>query len=73
MVSTYLEDAIWRWHLQDQVPIVDDRHKLVQGWRVQNGVEGEVDLHDIKEDALRVEVLRHPKCDREGDTTARHN
>jgi hypothetical protein len=52
---------------------VGDCHKLVSGWPTQNGVEVEVDLYDIEEDTLRAEVLKHPECDWEGDTTAQHN
>jgi hypothetical protein len=48
---------------------VGDSHELVQGRPANDGVEGEVDLHDVKEDALRVVVLRRPECDWEGDAT----
>jgi hypothetical protein len=69
-IFAYLEDVIGGQHFQDQVPIVGDYHKLVQGWPAQNGIKGEIDLCDIKEDTLCVNVLRHPECDQEGDTTA---
>jgi hypothetical protein len=49
------------------------RHKLVHGWPTQNGIEGEVDLCDVEEDAVCAKVLRRPKCDQEGDTSTRHN
>jgi hypothetical protein len=48
-------------------------HKLVQGWPTLNDIEWEVDLHDVEEDTLRVEVLRRPECNREGDTTTWHD
>jgi hypothetical protein len=48
-------------------------HKLVQGRPAQNGTEGEADLRDVKQDTFRVEVLRRPECDWEGDTSARNN
>jgi hypothetical protein len=32
------------------------RHKLVQSWSTENGIEREADLHNIEEDALRAEV-----------------
>jgi hypothetical protein len=48
-------------------------HKLVQCQPTQNGIEWEVDLHDVEEDTLRTEVLRHPKCNWEGDTTTQHD
>jgi hypothetical protein len=72
-VSADLEDAIRGWHLQDQVSIVGNCHKLIQGWPAHNGIEGEADHHDIKQDTLCVELLRHPECDREEDTTTQHN
>jgi hypothetical protein len=49
---------------------MNHRHKLVQSWSTQNGVEQEVDLHNIEEDTLRAEVLCRPECDREGDATS---
>jgi hypothetical protein len=49
------------------------RHKLVQSWSAQNGIEQEVDLRDIVEDALLTEVLSRPECDWEGDTPMWHN
>jgi hypothetical protein len=48
---------------------VGDGHELIQGRPANDGVEGEVDLRDVKEDALRAVVLKRPKCDREGDAT----
>jgi hypothetical protein len=52
---------------------VGNRHKLVQGRPAQNGVEGEVHLRDVEEYALCAKALRHPECDREGDTATWHN
>jgi hypothetical protein len=68
-VSTNLDDTIGQQHLQDQVPIVGNGHELVWGRPVKDGVEGEVDLNDVKDDALYAVVLRHPECHREGDAT----
>jgi hypothetical protein len=68
-----LEDTIGGWHLQDQVAIMDYRHKLVQSWSAQNGVEQAAYLYDVEEDALHVEVLCCPVCYWEGDTTTWHN
>jgi hypothetical protein len=45
-------------------------HKLVKSWSAQNDVEREADLRNVEKNALRLEVLCCPKCDREGDTTA---
>jgi hypothetical protein len=50
---------------------VGDGHELVQGWPAHDGIEGEVDLRDVEENALRAVVLRCPECDREGDSTLR--
>jgi hypothetical protein len=47
--------------------------KLVQGRPAQNGIEGEADIRDVKHDTFRAKVLRHPECDREGDTSARND
>jgi hypothetical protein len=68
-----LESTVGGQHLQDQVPIVGHDHKLIQGWPTQDGVEGEADLRDIEDDALRVKVLKHPERNREGDTTTRND
>jgi hypothetical protein len=62
-VSIDLDDAIGQRPLQDQVPIVGDDHKLVQGWPANDGVEGEVDLCDVTDDALCAVVLRHLERD----------
>jgi hypothetical protein len=48
-------------------------HKSVQSWFVQNSIEREADIRNIEEDALRVEALCRPECDREGDATVWHN
>jgi hypothetical protein len=62
VVSADLDDNFGRWHLHDQVPVLGNNHELVQGRHAQDGVEGEVDLYDIEEDALCAVVLRHPEC-----------
>jgi hypothetical protein len=38
---------------------VGDGHELVQGRPANDGVEGEVDIRNIEDDALCVVVLRH--------------
>jgi hypothetical protein len=68
-ISIDLDDVIGRRHLQDQVPVVGHDHELVQGWPAEDGIEGEVDMHDVEDDALRVVVLRRPECHWEGDAT----
>jgi hypothetical protein len=70
-VTTDLYDTVGRWHLQDQVPIVGNSHELIQHRPVKDGVEGEVDLRDIKDDTLCAVVLRHPESRRERNATAR--
>jgi hypothetical protein len=62
-VSADLDDTVGRCHLRDQVPVVSDSHELVQGRPANDGIEGEVDLRDIKDNALRVVVLSRPECD----------
>jgi hypothetical protein len=44
-------------------------HELVQGRPVDDGIEGEVDLPNVKDDALCAVVLRHPERHREMDAT----
>jgi hypothetical protein len=52
---------------------VGNSHELAQGRPANDGVEGEVDLRDIKDDALRSVVLRHLKRHWEGDATAQND
>jgi hypothetical protein len=52
---------------------VDDNHELVQGSPAKDGIEGEVDLHDVEDDALHAVVLRRPKSHREGDATVQND
>jgi hypothetical protein len=40
------------------------RHKPIQSWSAQNGVEGEADLRDVEQDALRAKVLGRPESNR---------
>jgi hypothetical protein len=49
---------------------VGNCHELVQGRPANDGVEGEVDLHNTEDGALCAVVLRRPECDWEGDATA---
>jgi hypothetical protein len=39
------------------------RHKLVQSWSSQDGVEWEADLRGVEKDALRANDLCRPECD----------
>jgi hypothetical protein len=72
-VSVDLDDMIGRWHLQDQVPVVGNGHELVQSQPANDGIEGEVDLHNVEDDALRAVVLKRPERHSEGDATARND
>jgi hypothetical protein len=49
------------------------RHKLVQGWSAQDGIEREANLRNVKEDTFCAEALCRPECDREADAIAWHN
>jgi hypothetical protein len=49
---------------------VGDSHELVQGQPANVGIEWEVDLDDVEEDALLAVFLRCAECDREEDATA---
>jgi hypothetical protein len=49
---------------------VGNGHELVQDRPADDGLEWEVDLRDVKDDALCAVVLRHPEYHREGDATA---
>jgi hypothetical protein len=51
---------------------VGNSHELVQGQPAQDGVEGEVDLRNIENDALRAVVIRCPQSHWEGDATVCH-
>jgi hypothetical protein len=49
VISVNLNDTVGRRHLYDYVPVVGDGHELVQGRPADDGVEGEVDLRDVKD------------------------
>jgi hypothetical protein len=44
-------------------------HELVQGRPADDSVEGDVNIHDVELDVLRVEVLLGPECYRECDAS----
>jgi hypothetical protein len=48
-------------------------HELVQGRPAQDGVEGEVDIRDVEEDALHAVVLGRPKSHQDRDATTQHD
>jgi hypothetical protein len=45
-------------------------HELVQGWPADDSVEGETDLHNVKDDALRAVVHWCPEHHCDGDANA---
>jgi hypothetical protein len=58
------EDACWRRHLQDQVPVMGNGHEPVQGWSANDGIEREVNFCYLELHVLGSEVVFRPKCDR---------
>jgi hypothetical protein len=59
------EDSSRGWHFEDQIPVIGDGHEPVQGQSANDGVEGEVDFCNIKDDVLRAEVFLSSECNRE--------
>jgi hypothetical protein len=66
-IALHDEDPSRGRHLEDQIPVMGNGHEPIQGWPANDGIEGEVNLHDIKLDALYAEVLLSPECYRECD------
>jgi hypothetical protein len=54
-------------HLEDQIPVMGNGHEPVQGQPANDGIEGEVNLRDVKLDVLCAEVFLGPECYRECD------
>jgi hypothetical protein len=65
VVALHGEDPSRGQHLEDQIPIMDNGHEPVQGRPANDGIEGEVNLHDVELDVLCAEVFLGPKCNRE--------
>jgi hypothetical protein len=66
-VAPHGEDPSRGWHLEDQIPVMGNGHEPVQGWPANDGIEGEVNLHDVELDVLYAEVFLGPECNQECD------
>jgi hypothetical protein len=66
-VAPHGEDPSRGWHLEDQVPVMGNGHEPVQGRPANDGIEREVNLHNIELDILSVEVILSPECNQECD------
>jgi hypothetical protein len=66
-VTLHDEDPCWGRHLEDQIPVMGNGHEPVQSRPANNGIEWEVDLHNIELNILCAEFFRHPERDRLGD------
>jgi hypothetical protein len=66
-VAPHGEDPGRRWHIEDQIPVMGNGHKLVQGRPTNDGIEWEVNLRNVELDVLSVEVLLGPECYQECD------
>jgi hypothetical protein len=65
VVAPHGEDPGWRQHLEDQIPIMGNGHEPVQGRPANDGIEWEVNLHNVELDVLRAEVFLCPECNQE--------
>ena len=66
-VTLHGEDSYKGWHLEDQIPIMDNGHEPVQGRSANDGIEGEAHLRNIELNVLCAEVLLGPEHHRQGD------
>jgi hypothetical protein len=66
-VTSHGEDPGWRWHLEDQIPVMGNGHEPVQGRPANDGIEWEVNLRGVELDVLCAEVFLCPECNRERD------
>jgi hypothetical protein len=66
-VAPHGEDPGWRWHLEDQIPIMGNGHESVQGRPANDGIEREVNLRNVELDVLCAEVFLCPECNQERD------
>jgi hypothetical protein len=56
-VASHGDDPGWRWHLEDQIPVMGNGHEPVQGRPANDGVEQEVNLCNVELDVLCAEVF----------------
>jgi hypothetical protein len=66
-VAPHGEDPSRGRHLEDQIPVMGNVHEPVQGWPANDGIEGEVNLRDVKLDILYAEVFLGPERNLEYD------
>jgi hypothetical protein len=66
-VAPHGEDPNRGRHLEDQIPVMGNGHEPVHGRPANDGIEGEVNLHDVELDVLCAEVFLGPECNRECD------
>jgi hypothetical protein len=66
-VAPHGEDPSRGQHLEDQVPVMGNVHEPVQGRPANDGIEREVNLHNVELDVLSAEVFLSPECNRECD------
>jgi hypothetical protein len=66
-VAPHSEDPRRGRHLEDQVPVMGNGHELVQGRPANDGIEREVNLHNVELNILSAEVLLSPECNWECD------
>jgi hypothetical protein len=66
-ITLHGEGACRGRHLEDQVPIIGNGHKLVQSRSANDGVEWEVHLRNFELYVLYAEVYLRPESDRQGD------
>jgi hypothetical protein len=66
-VAPHGEDPSRGRHLEDQVPVMGNGHEPVQGRPASDGIEREVNLHDVELNVLYAEVFLGPECNQECD------
>jgi hypothetical protein len=66
-VAPHGEDPGWRWHIEDQILVMGNGHEPVQGRPANDGIEREVNLHNVELDILCAEVFLRLECNQERD------
>ena len=65
------DDAIWAWHLELEVGVVEDGYELGVAWSPQNHVVDPVEPDHVKSKDLPPEVVGSPKADGQIDLPER--
>jgi hypothetical protein len=60
-VSPDGDDAMWPWHLKDQVGVMWDRHELGECWSSQESIIRSLEITDRKLYSLRAEIFLSPE------------